>query len=49
MPLKVVLFLLRVHASQDLKHGSFREESVAVRASDVSEVISLRVVYYVVL
>lgn len=33
----------------DLKHGSFREESVAVRASDVSEVISLRVVYYVVL
>lgn len=32
MPLRAIVFLLHVHASQDLEHGSCREESVAIRA-----------------
>lgn len=31
------------------RHGSFRKESVAMRAHDLSEMISLWVVYYVAL
>lgn len=37
MPSKAALLLLGAHASQDLERGSFRKESVAVRAHDLSE------------